>query len=134
MNEIKDDDTGEVFLSLDPMERKQRSVMLACMKNVHNWDEAPRNEFKNIILSEFQLDKAFFKELLTNGENDCSPLLYAHKDVSSDEEILFLAMEADKYFGRMANAFSIFATEDQRRNKNLVNRILDRFPEAKEYL
>jgi hypothetical protein len=134
LNVLRDDDSGEVFMALTAPERSSREVLIACMPNVHDWPDSARDEYTRRIQNGFSKDKTFFRELLTNDMNDSSPLLYADESVQTDEEMLFLAMEADESFGRMANAFSIFASSDQKHDASLVKRLLNRFPNAAEFL
>jgi len=127
-------DAGEAFMSLDESDKQLRPLLISCMPLVHYWNEAARNDFKATIQKTFFKDKAFFKELLTNGDNDCSPLLFADVAVQTDEEILFLAMKADRAFGNIASAFSIFASEIQKNDPDLIDRLLKEFPESRDFL
>ncbi len=130
IRELKNDHSGEVFLALGYSEKINRQVLIACMPKVWEWQEDASKELKKIVKEHYSRDQEFFRELLTNKENDCSPLLLADPSVYTDEEILFLAMEADENFGRMGNAFSIFATDEQKKNEILLKRILEKFPNA----
>ena len=43
-------------------------------------------------------------------------------------------MEADEQMGRFASAFHIFSTPEQKKDKDLVARILEKYPDAEEFL
>ena len=43
-------------------------------------------------------------------------------------------MEADEQMGRFANAFHIFSMPEQKKDKDLVARILEKYPDAEEFL
>ena len=49
LKQIQDDCYGEVFLNLNPQEKRKREILTACAKNVFEWDEADQVEYKNII-------------------------------------------------------------------------------------
>jgi len=127
-------DSGETYLSLSDANKQLRSILVYCMPIAHHWGDAAYEEYKSVIHKLFHRDKEFFKELLTNGDNDSSPLIFAHVSVQTDEELLFLAMRADKLFGNMASAFSVFASEDQKKDPVILSKLFAAYPEAKEYL
>jgi hypothetical protein len=134
LEKLQDDDSSDLFMNLDMKDKERREVLIACMPHVHFWDDGARAIYKAIIEKTFFQNKAFFSEILSNGENDSSPLIYAHPDIRSDVDILFLAMQADHDFDRVSTAFEIFATEEQKKDLELIQKVIERFPEQVEFL
>lgn len=83
------DDSSELFTRLASSEKERREVLIVCMPHVHFWNDNARYKYAQIIKKTFFQDKAFFTELLSNGDNDSSALLYAHENVIADEQIFF---------------------------------------------
>jgi hypothetical protein len=134
LEKLRHNDSSDLFMRLDTKDMERRDVLMACMPHVHFWDDEARAFYKSVIEKTFFYDKVFFAELLSNGENDSSPLIYAHPDIRSDEELLFMAMQADQDFLRDATTFEIYATEEQKKDLELIQKVIERFPEQVEFL
>ena len=134
LEKLRHDDSSDLFMNLDIKDKERREVLIACMPHVHFWNDDASAFYKTVIEKTFFQDNAFFSELLSNGENDSSPLIYAHPCIRSDVDILFLAMQADQDFLREATTFEIYTTEKQKKDVALIQKVHERFPEQVEFL
>ncbi len=134
LEKLRLNESSDLFMTLDMKDKERREVLIACMPHVHFWDDDARAIYKSVIEKIFFHDKAFFSEHLSNGENDSSPLIYAHPSIRSDVDIVFLAMQADDDFQRDTTTFEIYATEEQKKDQELIQKVQKRFPEQVMFL